>query len=123
MAATTPTAAETASCGRAAGRRDCSRTRKLAALRTRGCSRELLLEPAAQRGRRRGPGLPRDDLALPNDHQRRDGLDSEAPLEAGRLIHVDLHQLDPAAQLLGELGQGRADYPARPATRRPEVDQ
>ena len=37
------------------------------------------------------------------------------------LVHVDLDHLEPAGVLLGQLLEDRADEPARPAPRRPEV--
>lgn len=74
-------------------------------------------------GSRRGAHLARDLVAVTEQHERRDALDGEPLTEPRRGVDVDLHQLASACELRGELLEDRAHRAARPAPRRPEVDE
>src|SRR5207244_2078671 len=80
------------------------------------------LEPLAQRGLRCGADLAGDDLTAAEDEERGDALSREPPGELGRVVDVDLYQLDLAREVARQLLEGGADHTARAAPRRPEVD-
>src|SRR3569833_1059263 len=81
------------------------------------------VEPGAQGRLRRRTGLAGEHLAVPQDHEGRDGADLEPLREPGRGVDVHLDQLDLAPAVSGEALQRGADHAAGPAPGRPHVDQ
>ena len=71
--------------------------------------------------RRRGAGLLRDDPP-PAEHQPRGhSLNAETARDERVVVDVDLDELDSTGEVLGQTGKYRADHPAWPAPRRPQV--
>ena len=106
----------TATSEEARGLRQAGRLRSLFAI-------ERLLHPGPQVGCRRRACSPCHNLAVAQNHQRGNGLHTESLLQFRCLVHVDLHELDPAGEVGSHLLERRADHPARPAPLRPQIDK
>ena len=78
---------------------------------------------AAQHVLGRGPGLAGNDLASVHDEQRRDALHAVAPAICGDSSTLTLTSLTLPGVRPGQLLEGGADHAARPAPRRPQVDE
>ena len=63
---------------------------------------DRLLDPGPQGSRRERASLAGCHLSVAQDHQGRDGLHPEPLREFGRVVHVDLDQLDLAGQVGGQ---------------------
>jgi hypothetical protein len=63
------------------------------------------------------------DASVLEDHERRDAADPESRGQVAVLVHVDLGHRRLAFDFVGDLIEVRGDHLARPAPRRPEIDE
>ena len=80
------------------------------------------VDPLLQLLLRRGADLTRRQLAVLEDHQRRDRHDAVLRRRAGVLVDVQLHDLDLVAHGARDLFESRRDHAAGAAPLGPEVD-
>ena len=88
-----------------------------------GGARAVLVEEGADLGLGQRADELGGDRAVLEQLDRGDAADALGPGDGLVLVGVELHELDPAGVLGGELLEDRAEHAAGPAPRRPEVDQ
>src|SRR5262245_58842086 len=84
---------------------------------------DIAVKKRGQLGLGEGADAGRLDVAVLEQHQRRDAADAELGRHLLVLVDVDLGDLQPPAILLGEVVEDRRDRLARPAPLGPVVDQ